>query len=46
VLDVRTPTARKRDARRIPTAIVAQTDNIEEQLRDLAPDTEIVLYCT
>ncbi len=46
VLDVRTPTARKRDQRRIPSAIVANTDNIEAQLHDLAPDTEIVLYCT
>ncbi len=46
VLDVRTPTARKRDTRRIPTAIVANTENLEGQLGHLAPDTEIVLYCT
>lgn len=46
VLDVRTPTARKRDTRRIPTAIVANTDDIEAQLRDLAHNAEIVLYCT
>jgi membrane protein DedA with SNARE-associated domain len=46
VLDVRTPSARRRDTRRIPTAIVANTDDIESQLRDLTPNTEIVLYCT
>jgi len=46
VLDVRTSSARRRDTRRIPTAIVADTDDIESQLRDLAPDAEIVLYCT
>ena len=46
VLDVRTLSARKRDTRRIPTAIVANTDDIERQLASLTPDTEIVLYCT
>ena len=46
VLDVRTAAARKRDRRRIPTAIVANTDDIETQLRNLTPETEIVLYCT
>jgi membrane protein DedA with SNARE-associated domain len=46
VLDVRTLSARKRDTRRIPTAIVANTDDIEGQLRHLEPNTEIVLYCT
>ena len=46
VLDVRTVSARKRDTRRIPTAIVANSEDIEAQLRDLAPNTEIVLYCT
>jgi len=46
VLDVRTVSARKRDTRRIPTAIVANSEDIEAQLRDLAPNTESVLYCT
>ena len=46
VLDVRTPSARKRDMRRIPTAILANTDDIESQLRHLEPNTEIVLDCT
>jgi membrane protein DedA with SNARE-associated domain len=46
VLDVRTAAARKRDARRIPTAIVANTDDLVGQLTHLTPDTEIVLYCT
>ena len=46
VLDVRTASSRKRDTRRIPTAIVANTDDLEGQLGSLSPDTEIVLYCT
>ena len=46
VVDVRSLSARKRDRRRIPTAIVAHTDSIEQDLSGLAPDTEIVLYCT
>ena len=46
VLDVRTPNARRRDPRRLPTAIVAQLDRLEEQLYGLTPDTELVLYCT
>jgi membrane protein DedA with SNARE-associated domain len=46
VLDVRTAAARKRDTRRIPTAIVANTENLVGQLGHLTPDTEIVLYCT
>ena len=46
VLDVRTAGARKRDMRRIPTAIIANTENLEGQLGHLTPDTEIVLYCT
>jgi membrane protein DedA with SNARE-associated domain len=46
VLDVRTPSARKHDPRRIPTAIVANQEQIEERVRDLKPDEEIILYCT
>ena len=46
VVDVRTPGARKRDPRRIPTAIVAHADNIESQLAAVKLGTEIVLYCT
>ncbi|MEK6374667.1 MAG: VTT domain-containing protein [Acidobacteriota bacterium] len=46
VVDVRSPAARKRDRRRIPTAIVAHADSIEQDLSGLAPETEIVLYCT
>jgi len=46
VLDVRTPTVRKRDPRRIPGAIVAQSDAIDTQIEHLPPGREIVLYCT
>jgi hypothetical protein len=37
---------RKRDPRRIPGAIVAQSDAIDTQIEQLPPGREIVLYCT
>ena len=46
VLDVRTPGARKHNPRAIPTAILAQSDDIDSRLGDLAPHQEVVLYCT
>jgi membrane protein DedA with SNARE-associated domain len=46
VLDVRTPTVRKLDPRRIPGAIVAQSDAIDTHIEQLPPGREIVLYCT
>lgn len=46
VLDVRSSSGRERDPRRIPTAIVAREDLIDEQVEQLRPDEEIVLYCT
>ena len=46
VLDVRTPSALRHDPRCIPTAIVANEEQIEQRVRDLKPDTEIILYCT
>lgn len=46
VLDVRSAGARKHNPRAIPTAIVAQMDDIASRLGDLAPHQEVVLYCT
>ena len=46
VLDVRTSSARKRDPRRIPTAIVASPADLSSQLEQVPLDQEIVLYCT
>ena len=46
VLDVRSPGARKHNPRAIPTAILAQMDDIDSRLGDLAPHQEVVLYCT
>ena len=46
VLDVRSASGRERDPRRIPTAIVAREDLIDEEVEQLRPDQEIVLYCT
>ena len=46
ILDVRTPSRRNSDPRRIPSAILAENDAIAERLKHLPPATEIVLYCT
>jgi membrane protein DedA with SNARE-associated domain len=47
ILDVRAAGARQRQPQRIPTAIVANDpDEIEQRLGDVAPSTEIILYCT
>ena len=46
VLDVRSAGARKHNPHTIPTAIVAQMDDIDSRLGDLAPHQEVVLYCT
>jgi membrane protein DedA with SNARE-associated domain len=46
IVDVRTEGARRRDPRRIPTAIVASAEELEERLREVDPATEVVLYCT
>jgi membrane protein DedA with SNARE-associated domain len=46
VLDVRTAGARKHNPRSIPNAILAHMDDVATQLGDLAPHTEVVLYCT
>lgn len=46
VVDVRTSSSRKRDPRRVPTAIVASGDDVIERLKDVEPSREIILYCT
>jgi membrane protein DedA with SNARE-associated domain len=46
IIDVRTNSARKRDPRHIPSALVIPTDVIPERLANFARDREIVLYCT
>ena len=43
VMDVRTPSVRKRDPRRIPSAIVAHSDAIDRHVEQLKPGQEIVL---
>jgi membrane protein DedA with SNARE-associated domain/rhodanese-related sulfurtransferase len=45
VVDVRGPTARRVDPRRIPTAIAVELAAIKEGRIDLPRDREIVLYC-
>jgi len=46
VLDVRTRAGRIRDPRRIKGAAVLDVDNLDAELRALARDQEIILYCT
>ena len=46
VLDVRTTKGRSLDPRRIRGAAVLDVYNLDQELRDLPRDREIILYCT
>jgi len=46
VLDARSRTQRTRDRRAIPGAIAVDVGQLDDQLRDVLPGREIVLYCT
>ncbi len=46
ILDVRTSKGRALDPRRIQGASVLDVDHLDEMLRDLPRDREIILYCT
>jgi membrane protein DedA with SNARE-associated domain len=47
VLDVRTAGSRRRDLRRIPSAIVASApEEVAAQLESVPPSSPIILYCT
>jgi len=46
ILDVRSEAARKLDGRRIPGARPVDIDAPQAFLRDVAPQTEVVVYCT
>jgi membrane protein DedA with SNARE-associated domain len=46
IVDVRTPTAQKLAPVRIPGALIATSEEIEEALRDVDRGREVVLYCT
>lgn len=46
IIDVRTASARKREPRRLPRALVIAGDQIEAHVADFDRDREIVLYCT
>lgn len=46
IMDVRNSGARKRDPRRIPQAIVAMQDEIDNHIAAFSVDREIILYCT
>ncbi|HEX8782561.1 MAG TPA: DedA family protein/thiosulfate sulfurtransferase GlpE [Steroidobacteraceae bacterium] len=46
VVDVRSPTARNLERRRIPGALHVPMQEVELHTRDLPRDREIILYCT
>jgi len=46
VVDVRSPTARNLERRRIPGALYVPMQQVEQHVRDLPRDREIILYCT
>lgn len=46
ILDVRSATARKLDPRRVPGAVAVDVDMPAHALPRVAPDREIVVYCT
>jgi membrane protein DedA with SNARE-associated domain len=46
VLDVRSPTARKLDPRRIPGAIAVNIEAPEAAVVAVAPDRDVVVYCS
>ena len=46
VIDARSPLAREADPRRIPGAITADLDSLEQVLAVLPPDREVVVYCS
>jgi len=46
VVDVRSASAREIDPRRIPGAIAVNIDTLDAHLAELAPDRDIILYCT
>ncbi|HKR63647.1 MAG TPA: VTT domain-containing protein [Thermoanaerobaculia bacterium] len=46
IIDVRTPSAQKRDPRRVRNAVVMPHDAIPEHVAELPRNREVILYCT
>ena len=46
IVDVRSPSVRARDGRRIPGALLIDFESIDEHIQDLPTDRDIILYCT
>jgi membrane protein DedA with SNARE-associated domain/rhodanese-related sulfurtransferase len=46
IIDVRSPTARARDGRRIPGALLVDMVELEKEFPELPTDRDIVVYCT
>ena len=45
VVDVRSQASRQLDARRIPGALAADPDELDQALQGVAPERELVIYC-
>jgi membrane protein DedA with SNARE-associated domain len=46
IFDVRSSLAREAEPRVIPGAILVELDNVESMLERIAPETEVVVYCS
>jgi len=46
VLDVRSKTSRRRDARIVPAALLVELDCVDRRLHDVPLDHELVIYCS
>jgi hypothetical protein len=46
VVDVRSPSAREIDPRRVPGAIPIDVHNLDAELARVPPDRDIIVYCT
>ena len=46
ILDVRSALAREAEPRRIPGAIAAELDRVESLLQTLAPEEDVIVYCS
>jgi rhodanese-related sulfurtransferase len=45
-VDVRSPSAREIDPRRVPGSIAVDIHDIDAHIAQLPPDRDIIIYCT
>ena len=46
IIDARSPLAREADPRRVPGAITAELESLEDVLAAVPPDREVIVYCS